>query len=412
MLKLLINLPKALLVSIIVTIIASTQLLAPPKECYKLSKKRFHQGGKKWSIKELFLQQPTWAKQIIQIFATDFNITENELENSKDSWTEIQMKIMEHQQKDDIITNVELLLETKDCSAFDRKTMCLEGKTWSLKEMLLAKPELALFFVQGIHKTLGWNDGSLSNEERKKQINRVAEKVPFILLSECSDIHGCFLTRVVNPSLRATLEDYVIKALIEKITSFNKKPVHYVSFASGALFSDLVILTKTLNQVPGASIVIHIIDPQYKPYTMKQANESLSEFEEETINTYIPHLGIRFNQFTSTLKTMFPQATIELRPYAFADNYFEALENKQHPYPDVIVTSDIGDDSSYDALIDYKKLLNKIFNQKPNTQNFLLGYNRSPLATKEERKPEIISFAKHEPAQEKMSAHRRFLEID
>lgn len=204
----------------------------------------------------------------------------------------------------------------------------------------------------------------------RKQLGDICAGSPISLLIEC-DSQDCQLSRANNFVYRAAYEETVVKALCQKIEE--KKQVVYTSFGAGGMLSDFIILAKALSNAPDASITIHLIDTTYWAFTAclealtqstkivdheldiapivqniaKQlSKENGTNIHERTVCSYFITAEIRALQLTTTLKRLFPKATLEFFVHNSSKNYALQLIAAPKEYPDILVTADINDTES------------------------------------------------------------------
>jgi hypothetical protein len=198
---------------------------------------------------------------------------------------------------------------------------------------------------------------------------------PLFLLKECDDYalaqplpfgSPCILSRAYNKKYRKAFEDKVVENLSSQIQSIKDRPVNYTGFASGGMFQDLVILTKTLAQHPTANVSINLIDAQYrivathKPVLLKIRDfiKKLITKKQLTQDTLIQNQS---SQFISWLQKMYPQAQLSLNLHASTQDYCQYLDKNALQYPDIIAAADIQDDSCmiHQAIENLVQLCNK-----------------------------------------------------
>ena len=230
---------------------------------------------------------------------------------------------------------------------------------------------------------------------------------PIFFLGECTqeDWGACSLSRSYRPEHRETFEKETIKALLEK-TNATDEPIQYVSFGTGGMFQDLVIMVKTLVQKPNARIVIHFIDQKYALYegvkdllgtrevfadqtidpTTVMADLMLKAVTEGGLSATTPNLEkeltitpiieeIKFKQFIGYLQKKFPKAQTSLHVHSQTKSYFKYLDEKNMTYADVITTADIQDEMSSLArsINNYTILCTKTLEHKPTSKNIWLS---------------------------------------
>lgn len=161
---------------------------------------------------------------------------------------------------------------------------------------------------------------------------------PLFFLGESTDPSSRY-NREHNPLLRETFENQATNLLSTQIM-LQQGLIHYTSYESGRLFSDIVILTKTLSQHPHASIHVHCIDACYQEYLSHKKNHTVTIDENNATIISIFNVQIMFKQCLQWLKKRFPNATVSLSVYSSNDNYKNHLQQNNIEYPDVLVTAD------------------------------------------------------------------------
>ncbi len=240
----------------------------------------------------------------------------------------------------------------------------------------------------------------------KTLLKKYEAECPIFMLGECNT--QCGLTRKHWPQYRAAFEERTSLLLLEKLQP--GQTVHYAAFASGDLFQDLVVLSKTLKMKPDASIVINIVDNNLTPYvycrdvssTTREVQEnytlqtqpirreiieharkvwSAAKFDDNSIIEEISNECLNretlLKQFLVTLKRNHPQANLTLFVHDSAQSYLDYIDKNQLPYPDVIATADIQDELSAmrGAAESYVSLCIKVLQKKPNASNVWLAHN-------------------------------------
>ncbi len=234
------------------------------------------------------------------------------------------------------------------------------------------------------------------------------EHAPLFLLGECTkeDTGECVLSRFKYPLYRLNYEQAVVDALIKK--SESNELIEYVSFGSGGLFQDIVILSKFLTKKPNAKMHIHCIDTQYYAYVtyllligctadmetpvdrlddvmeiiLEDAKDSFpGKSDSEICQTIKQICSINFeknNQFTRFIRINFPNAQLSFCIHNYYRAYFAYLKERSLRYPDVITASDIEYNNDTTALDDYKTLCLESLRYKHN-ENILLSKGNTCL---------------------------------
>lgn len=243
-----------------------------------------------------------------------------------------------------------------------------------LLNLLINDPKKALDYSNKICKEFYEKiyKNSCTQEQR---IKFYTKKCPFFLLGECTqneDYYRCILSRSYNPLFRERFESNVVTATLEKLKT--NTMVNYVSFGSGGMFQDLVIIAKVLAKEPTANININVIDTQYGDYVcmreyLKNGRQVSREFDDTPPEDYLNYLlelakkesdfdgkadllklnhrnevillGKRYQQFILFLQEMFPKANLSLSVYASTDDYLKCITADEKLFPDLIVTADI-----------------------------------------------------------------------
>lgn len=223
-----------------------------------------------------------------------------------------------------------------------------------------------------------------------------------MFLTECQG-KKCVLTRSVNPHLRETFEEIVSNNLVNAVeTGDEKAQKQYVTFASGYLFNDLIILAKTLSKKPEAHVAVHFIDPlyfiyeQFCPEVQRTPLEKIhfsdlqKQFEPAMIKKYpeksdaLFYMHRRFDEFTSYLNSQFPLAVITAYVYSHSQDYLNCVTSKAIPPADVIAAADNQDFNtpfpidSTDFLYDYANLCLTTREHNPNSRNTFLSDEDGP----------------------------------
>ncbi len=133
-------------------------------------------------------------------------------------------------------------------------------------------------------------------------------------LRECAD-ESCIASRC-NGDFRYKYECAVINQLLQ--LKDKKEIVHYVSFGSGYLFQDLVILTKLIKRYNVKNIKISLIDSVYTSHLAKTA---LKQFR-----TYLDNLA---------------GCHIEVKSYSCVRTYIDKCSEDETYKADILVAADI-----------------------------------------------------------------------
>jgi len=246
-------------------------------------------------------------------------------------------------------------------------------------------------------------------KQYQQLLDQYTNECPLFLLDECKEegFGPCLLSRTYEPTYRNIFEGKSVAALVAKTKTVKNQPVHYTSFGCGGMFQDLVILTKTLTQVPDAHIDIHLIDLKNSWYvaycdrifktreitdqcvvTEKDLVESIEEFKKEKPSfiyeddSLVDLLALasidkeaKCKQFISWLCKTFPQAKLSLYVHGTTDSYLKYIEDNKLSYADVITTADIDDDFAITSFPAYVKLCAKTLEKNSAADNFWLIKN-------------------------------------
>lgn len=132
-------------------------------------------------------------------------------------------------------------------------------KAQELSSRILQNPTQEFSTIRAIEKECNQDDsGDIESLETKLTAYR--QKHPLFLLTEC-DTKSCDLNRQQS-SARSFYEQEVTEQLLQQ----SQNNLNLVSFASGGLFPELVILTKFFKQAPNKNVHIVCIDHGYIPF--------------------------------------------------------------------------------------------------------------------------------------------------
>lgn len=269
---------------------------------------------------------------------------------------------------------------------------------------------------------------SLSVQDIKKRISLFEQKSPIFLLGECTSVGSrpCEMSRFSEPAYRNAYENCVVRALVNKMTVQEAGTVHYASFASGGMFQDLVILTKALNQKRDGSLMIHLIDLQYRSYVnffeatrqagcdafdiTNLASVKFTDEQKTSIGQYFRPKGSFENktdkeifdklyrcalmlaqsckQLLTVLQQNFPEARVLLTLHSSKDAYCTYLDGQSDSCPDVLVAADFQDQMSQlkESVLHYAQLCQTVLMKKSEMQNIA-------LYLQEKNKPALVSFS-------------------
>ncbi len=181
-----------------------------------------------------------------------------------------------------------------------------------LVDLLLTNPQKVLDYMEFVAPEFQSGSEGATTDKLAREYEQSKEdyekRCPIFLLRECQGNY-CPLSRN-NTSCRKTFETKMTDVLLEKLNSrTDQNQVEHVSFASGRLFQDLVILTKVLAKKPDATMSVHFIDLQYE----------------------VPHIINVFMKRSPEISTAdsdnsLPEKTEELM--RIIDKHFPASENK------------------------------------------------------------------------------------
>lgn len=313
---------------------------------------------------------------------------------------------------------VVLTLDGKKTS--DSSTTPLKGilnpQPCPLLETLVSNPLVALQNTHAVYEqyaSTAKKQGLDINKLTKKEFvplwqeikGRFENESPIFLLGEC--FGECSLSRSYHPEYREAFEKKTVTTLVATLNSTDE-PVHYVGFASGRMFQDLVILVKALTKKPNATIVIHLIDVKNSIYVtcrdlIGDAHEvsakscinpepimeafkktartegGINDMDDKELEKQLALTVLTgeqpYIQYISYLQNSFPQAHVSLHVHDTAEQYLAYLDKYDLPYPDIITAADIQDEMSFtqgcnDA---YTKLCVKVLQENPSSHAIWLA---------------------------------------
>ncbi len=319
---------------------------------------------------------------------------------------------------------------------------CLELMTYYRNKhalgLILEDPEVALNHLSIINdqfesafKTEKLDDCAHPDDQALAKLTSLIQSYeqesPICLLGECT-ASDCPLTRSCQPKYREEFETRVVGQLVAKLKSCDET-VQYVSFGSGGMYQDLVILCKTLTSEPNASLSMHLIDLQNKCFTdmrdtieldyqvksdtytdlslnmeeiIKHTREQIKFFKEKPDHEIKKNIQITYastenkaRQFIAFLQKSFPDAELSLHLHNSNEAYLHYIATYKRPYPDVVCAADITTDNLSDkAYKDYISLSDRVLKNKPESNNTLLAQNI--FGDKEKAKSSLITVSLHE----------------
>jgi hypothetical protein len=218
-------------------------------------------------------------------------------------------------------------------------------------------------------------------EDYQKCVHRFEYLCPFILLSECSELTSgapCAYSRAAYPARRRDFENQVVAALVHALDTSVNQTASYVSFASGGLFQDLVILTKVYLVRPAARILMHCIDPLMDYYPIMRISNGLTPwidpkmslnykllarqlrarpglyYSDLTMTYQAIRLDLQFSEIYRWIGTQFPYSQLYIYPYATVAHFLSA-RNIYTPI-DVVAAIDIAQTAGETIEQDYINL--------------------------------------------------------
>lgn len=224
-------------------------------------------------------------------------------------------------------------------------------------------------------------------------VRQFQQRNPLFLLDECpnNDSDSCALNRKIYPQYRHAFEQSVVNKIMH-MQLVDNEPVQYVSFGSGGLFQDLMVIHKVLQKKPYANLAMHVIDIEYIPCVqMHDAlggnREVLPDVTEHPLvaagapcHSQIMHrtvicglcIELMCKQFIQHLKKSFAQAQLSLRIYSDWKDYIDHIAQRNIPCADIIVAADIEDEHDQ-APKDFALLCKALSEKKPHASNILLA---------------------------------------
>lgn len=277
-------------------------------------------------------------------------------------------------------------------------------KKQSLLDMLLTHPKAVLDSALALRYQCGEEEERTPESPARAQniLNEFTKKNPLFLLGECTEQSGmhCLLSRRYEPKFRQEFESCVATSLNNKLQSLNR-PVQYVGFASGGMFQDLVILTKTLAAKPDARLDVHLIDRKYVAYVncrdllgntrsihpdirtnptpvmedlKKIARSKGLDISDEELTVALiktcEECEAPARQSIAWLSKTFPQARLNFYLHDSSDSYAQYIKSTSTPKPDFIAAADMQDERSQ-VVVDYAQLCA----QNPDADNMWLTRN-------------------------------------
>ncbi|HEV2601465.1 MAG TPA: hypothetical protein VGT41_04140 [Candidatus Babeliales bacterium] len=273
-----------------------------------------------------------------------------------------------------------------------------------LLDMLLISPKSALNQMHAVRDTFAKEPkkNPQTLETIKNRCDTYAQEHPLFLLSECTmlnDSSPCILSRCHEPNFREQFESRVVKSLVNKL-SLLERSVEYAGFASGAMFQDLVILTKTLAANPNAKLNVHLIDIKHEPYVTCRTllnttraveaqidtdlNAIMSSVQRQKSDMSIKELGDLMSSYAAVqlcahqaigwLSRTFPQAQLTLQLHDSTDSYHAYIKEENIASADVIATADIDDQMSWErkAGVHHAQLCIRALQKNPLVDNIRL----------------------------------------
>lgn len=276
-------------------------------------------------------------------------------------------------------------MEKKTQSTTTKKSADFEN----LKKTILLKPVDLLQANMLSQAAFEIQEQKLDDDvPREGLVAQIEKTVPFFFINECGrhSSEDCLLSRFKNPKLRQKYAEIVSAALIEKINR-TEETVKYTT-VSTPLFSDLEILTRTLDKKSNAKIAIDVVDIFHGIFdlfcTVQSKDHSLDNLMEKTIGQ--EELGkmqelvstpcssevkkerlvesfsvgkTRNNQLLNGLRKMFPKADLTLSVYNCVDHYLNHAADDDFLVPDIVC----GDDIEHEFDLSDKNFASKAFHE-------------------------------------------------
>ncbi len=252
-------------------------------------------------------------------------------------------------------------------------------------------------FVKELEQFIPTSDTAFNWSYHLMLARQFEQRNALFLLDECPNDNSdsCLLNRTTCPHYRQAFEESVANKMM-RIQPVGNTPLQYVSFGSGGLFQDLMVIHKLLKNRSDVALDVHIMDieyisciqmhdalggdrlilPELKEHPMVSAGAICND--PLTHGTIIQGLcgELMCKQFIQHVKNSFVQAQFSLRVYKDCDDYINYIERHNIPCADIAVAADIGD--SYDEAPKAFALLCKIIaSKKPDAHNVLLAKNDS-----------------------------------
>ncbi len=234
----------------------------------------------------------------------------------------------------------------------------------------------------------GWNTLRKLTEGLLAVVKQFETRNPIFLLNECAlensdDTNShCLLSRFKYPWARKQYRDRVVDLLSKKRKDIPAHvAVEYVDFGSGDLFQLSETLFHFLKNNNSALLNVHMIDPEYKDWTLRYNKPVIIEDIEKSIETgkadaFIDRIDVRSSiagviicnarhvQLEKEIKEFYPSSQVSLYAYPNTDIYMLSTElSKQHA--DVISAIDIPG-NSFD---EYRNLCIHGYTKKPTVNN-------------------------------------------
>lgn len=300
----------------------------------------------------------------------------------------------------------------------------------SVNALKLAMQTSDLFNQELATMNLENKDAHESSNLYNALVGTYEKKCPWFRTSECtklqeeSCVSGCIettvkpcpLSRLHNHKARALFTKKVVQKILIAAKRQQGRPVIYTSFASGGLFTDLVILDSAFSQQPNLNIVVHFIDGNYLGYTtgkkhigkadapvglndaeMIFSTEQKAHFVAEVraaeepecknisdeavfkrLQTSIHEEQTRSQQLMRYLINKYPRASLTQYVYDFGFDYLERRAVHGNDHADVVVTADIDDQLSKQrgAFETYVSICTKSLRHNQHSTNLMLGFNK------------------------------------
>ncbi|HTM06531.1 MAG TPA: hypothetical protein VL201_04785 [Patescibacteria group bacterium] len=271
-----------------------------------------------------------------------------------------------------------------------------------INEILQESPEQLEEFHSEIFDTYFKDCYNLTEENYNIWPTKVKEaeiKSPIFTIKEC-DTEKCLLSRSMESRYRKYFECCVLKMMDSRINQ--ERNINWVSFGTGALLQDLIIMNKLLTQNTKLSIQLHFIDIIYFELMVflksiqNSSGFNVSTFADDSLLNNLNDLRqcqllikeespdlkykiywqyIGFKQFVEFLCKKFPLATLSFSVHDTADSFLSFVKIDKDKLPDFITAVDIEDrvGREDDPIPSYITLCTEILQLNPESKNIWLS---------------------------------------